>query len=187
MQRKFTMLVEEVDMGASSTPDFLIRLLRPVVSGLGLDLEDVVVTPAGKRRLLRVVVDQDGGIELDQVAAVSTAVSAALDASDAMGAQPYVLEVSSPGVDRPLTEPRHWRRNRGRLVEADLADGTTVRGRVLDTSDAGLVVELGAATRSLAWEDVVRGRVQVEFNRPPEASDPVAADLSAIPRSAASH
>ena len=94
----------------------------PVVAERGLDLEDVQVTPAGKRRLLRVVVDQDGGVGLDSVATVSTAVAAALDDSDVMGGSPYVLEVTSPGVDRPLTQPRHWRRARSRLVEATVAE-----------------------------------------------------------------
>ena len=79
----------------ASDRDALVGLLGPVVSDSGLDLEDVVVTPAGKRRLVRVVVDQDGGVGLDTVAQVSTAVSAALDESDAMGASPYVLEVTS--------------------------------------------------------------------------------------------
>ena len=100
----------------------------PWSTAQGLDLEDVVVTPAGKRRLLRVVVDQDGGVDLDTVAGVSTAVSATLDESDAMGGAPYVLEVTSPGVDRPLTAPRHWRRNRDRLVKVATAEAHRARG-----------------------------------------------------------
>ena len=109
-------------MAKASDRDSLMRLLDPVVTTQGLDLEDVVVTPAGRRRLLRVVVDRDGGLSLDAVAAVSTAVSAALDDSDAMGGAPYVLEVTSPGIDRPLTEPRHWRRNLTRLVTVATAE-----------------------------------------------------------------
>ena len=116
-------------MAKASDRDSLMRLLDPVVTTQGLDLEDVVVTPAGRRRLLRVVVDRDGGLSLDAVAAVSTAVSAALDDSDAMGGAPYVLEVTSPGIDRPLTEPRHWRRNRTRLVTVTTAEGTSLTGR----------------------------------------------------------
>ena len=88
----------------------LLRLLEPVVAEAGFDLEDVLVTPAGKRRQVRVIVDGDGGVSLDDVAVVSQRVSAALDDSAAMGSGPYVLEVTSPGVDRPLTQPRHWRR-----------------------------------------------------------------------------
>ena len=93
-----------------TAPEAIKELLEPVVESAGYDLEDVTVTPAGKRSLLRVVVDADDGVSLDDVATVSRTVSAALDTSDVMGSGPYVLEVTSPGVDRPLTEPRHWRR-----------------------------------------------------------------------------
>ena len=99
----------------------LTRLLEPVVSAAGMDLENVRVTAAGRRRLLRVVVDADGGVSLDDIAQISRDVSAELDATAAMGEAPYTLEVSSPGVDRPLTEPRHWRRATGRLVRVPLA------------------------------------------------------------------
>jgi ribosome maturation factor RimP len=152
-------------MSRASDRTALLRLLEPVAAELGMDLEDVDVTPAGKRRLLRVVVDRDGGVQLDQVAQVSTAVSAALDDSDAMGGSPYVLEVTSPGVDRPLTQPRHWRRARARLVDATLQDGSTVTGRVLDAGEDGLLLEVGATQRRLDWVDVSSGRVQVEFTR----------------------
>jgi ribosome maturation factor RimP len=158
-------------MSTASNRDALLRLLSPVVSGTGLDLEDVQVTPAGKRRLLRVVVDQDGGVELDGVATVSTAVSAALDASDVMGGTPYVLEVTSPGVDRPLTEPRHWRRARSRLVEARLADETSVTGRLLEAGDDGVLLDVDGGQRLIPWSDLSTGRVQVEFNRPTVADE----------------
>ena len=153
-------------MGKTSDRDSLVRLLAPVVEAQGLDLEDVVVTQAGKRRQLRVVVDQDGGISLDTVAAVSTAVAAQLDDSDAMGGSPYVLEVTSPGVDRPLTAPRHWRRNRTRLVKVATAEATALEGRLVEVDDAGIGVESDGVVTRLAWDRVASGRVQVEFNRP---------------------
>lgn len=156
----------------------LLQLLAPVVAGSGVDLEDVQVTPAGKRRLVRVVVDADGGIGLDTVALVSQQVSTALDASAeadaALGGAPYVLEVSSPGIDRPLTEARHWRRARGRLVTAALREGGEVTGRVLRADEGSVVLAVGepAAERELALADVAAGRVQVEFSRPgTDASD----------------
>ncbi|RCG32499.1 ribosome maturation factor RimP [Sphaerisporangium album] len=158
-------------MGADARRDRLIKLLEPVVAVEGLDLEDVTVTPAGKRRLLRIIVDGDGGVSLDKVADVSQLVSKALDESDAMGGSPYVLEVTSPGVDRPLTEPRHWRRAKGRLVKADLRDGTSVEGRVLSALDAGVELSVEGATRLLAWDELAKGRVQVEFSRPDGAED----------------
>jgi ribosome maturation factor RimP len=153
-------------MGKASDRDSLVRLLTPVVEAQGLDLEDVVVTQAGKRRQLRVVVDQDGGISLDTVAAVSTAVAAQLDVSDAMGGSPYVLEVTSPGVDRPLTAPRHWRRNRTRLVKVATAEATALEGRLVEVDDEGIGVESDGVVTRLAWDRVASGRVQVEFNRP---------------------
>jgi ribosome maturation factor RimP len=153
-------------MGKASDRDSLVRLLAPVVEAQGLDLEDVVVTQAGKRRQLRVVVDKDGGISLDTVAAVSTAVAAQLDDSDAMGGSPYVLEVTSPGVDRPLTAPRHWRRNRTRLVKVATAEATALEGRLVEVDDDGIGVESDGVVTRLAWDRVASGRVQVEFNRP---------------------
>ena len=153
-------------MGKASDRDSLVRLLAPVVEAQGLDLEDVVVTQAGRRRQLRVVVDQDGGISLDTVAAVSTAVAAQLDDSDAMGGSPYVLEVTSPGVDRPLTAPRHWRRNRTRLVKVATAEATALEGRLVEVDDDGIGVESDGVVTRLAWDRVTSGRVQVEFNRP---------------------
>jgi len=158
-------------VSATSNRDDLLRLLTPVVAERGLDLEDVQVTPAGKRRLLRVVVDQDGGVALDSVATVSSAVAAALDDSDVMGGSPYVLEVTSPGVDRPLTQQRHWRRARSRLVEATLADDATVTGRVVDARDDGVLLDIAGEQRLIPWPRLTAGRVQVEFNRPHEAAE----------------
>ena len=131
-----------------------------------LDVESVEVTPAGKRRVLRVAVDKDGGVTLDDVAAATREVSRVLDESDVMGEQPYTLEVTSPGVDRPLTQPRHWRRNQGRLVKVSLHDGRTVTGRVVDSDDehASLDVE-GSGTEQVAYDDVAKAKVQVELNR----------------------
>ena len=98
------------------------ELVTPL-SALGLDVEAVELTPAGKRRVLRIAVDGDGGVTLDDVADATKKVSEVLDASDVMGEQPYTLEVTSRGVDRPLTLPRHWRRNADRLVKVTTAEG----------------------------------------------------------------
>ncbi|MEU6712649.1 ribosome maturation factor RimP [Nonomuraea sp. NPDC046802] len=152
-------------MGSASPRDHLMKLLEPVVSAEGLDLEDITVTQAGRRRLLRVVVDRDGGVSLDEVADVSQAVSAALDGDDSMGQAAYTLEVSSPGVDRPLTEPRHWRRAAKRLVKAELKNGNVVEGRIIAADESGVDIDVAGATRRLGFEDLTRGRVQVEFRR----------------------
>jgi ribosome maturation factor RimP len=159
------MTIGEVDMGSASPRDHLMKLLEPVVSAEGLDLEDVTVTQAGKRRLLRVIVDRDGGVSLDDVADVSQAVSTALDDDDVMGQAAYTLEVSSPGVDRPLTEPRHWRRAAKRLVKAEMRDGTVIEGRIVAADEGGVDLDVAGAARRLGFEDLTRGRVQVEFRR----------------------
>ncbi|GAA0399574.1 hypothetical protein Acor_21960 [Acrocarpospora corrugata] len=149
-------------MGIDARRDRLVELLSPVVTAEGLDLEDVTITPAGKRRLVRVVVDRDGGISLDDVSEVSRSVSEQLDATDLLGGNPYVLEVSSPGVDRPLTQPRHWRRAKGRLVKAELRDGAAAEGRILVADETA--VEIEGAGR-FEYADLVKGKVQVEFRR----------------------
>lgn len=155
---------------AVAARDHLVSLLEPLVSEAGYDLDDVTVTSAGRRNLVRVTVDADGGIDLDAVADVSRVVSEALDAeSDGSAgsrvlAGAYVLEVSSPGVDRPLSEQRHWRRAVGRLVKVDVA-GKSTTGRVKGVDDSGVTLEATGRTRVVAWSDLGRGRVQVEFNR----------------------
>ena len=155
------------------TPSDRVRaVVQPVVAGAGLVLEDVTVTTAGRRRVLRVVVDlpepAEGGLDLDTVAEVSRAVSEALDAADVLGGSPYVLEVTSPGVDRPLTERRHWARARGRLVVVEVAtpaSPASLTGRVQSVGDDGVELATPGGTRTLAWGDLRRGRVQVEFSR----------------------
>ncbi|WP_106581204.1 ribosome maturation factor RimP [Murinocardiopsis flavida] len=163
-------------MGAQARQERLTELLEPVLAEVGLDLETIEVTPAGKRRLLRIVVDSDNGVDLDAVGDVSQVISDTLDTSEAMGKAPYVLEVTSPGVDRPLTEPRHWRRAKGRLVRALLAEGGEVEGRVLDADDSGVTLETDGGSRSFGHDDLVRGKVQVEFRRDDADADTDAAD-----------
>lgn len=146
----------------------LRKVVEPVVVAAGYDLEDLEVSRVGRRHLLRVAVDSDNGVDLDAVAEVSRAVSAALDEAEASGdeliAGEYELEVGSRGVDRPLTEPRHWRRNRTRLVRVDVA-GEPVTGRVTAVSGTGVTLDVEGAARTVAFEDLGPGRVQVEMKR----------------------
>jgi ribosome maturation factor RimP len=132
---------------------------------LGLDVEAVEITPAGKRRIVRVAVDKDGGVTLDDVADATRAVSAVLDDSDVLGEMPYTLEVTSRGVDRPLTLPRHWRRNADRLVKVTLTDGTVLTGRVTTSDDTTVTLDVEGQVREVAQADVAKALVQVEFNR----------------------
>ncbi len=147
----------------------LAGLIEPVIAAAGMDLESVRMTIAGRRRLLRVIVDSDHGVSLDEAADVSREVSAVLDASSMLGETPYTLEVSSPGVDRPLTEPRHWRRARGRLVRVKVAGEGPVEGRLLTADADGVTLGLSAGERRLSFADLGAGSVQVEFGRIPDA------------------
>ncbi len=146
--------------------DRLAGLLAGPIEALGLDLEAIDLSRAGKRSVLRVAVDQDGGVDMDDIAAATSAVSTVLDETDVMGNNAYTLEVSSPGVDRPLTLPRHWRRNATRLVKASLVDGSEVTGRIGETDDTGAVIDVDGVPQRLEFADVAKARIQIEFTRP---------------------
>lgn len=155
-----------------SRPEALTRLVAGVVADTGLYLEQVTVARAGRRTLVRVTVDlpetEAGSVDLDRVAEASRAVSEALDAAEPFGQSPYVLEVSSPGVDRPLTERRHWRRARGRLVRVSIDGAAPVVARVLAVDEDGVTLAATevAAAPPVAWNSLGTGRIQVEFSRP---------------------
>lgn len=169
-------------------PGGLVRALTDTagqaVAPLGLTVDELTVTPAGKRRVVRVSVDDDlsslatgdersvvPGVSLDRVAEATKAVSAAFDDSEALGEAPYVLEVSSPGVGRPLTTDRQFRRNVGRLLEVTLTSGGSLTGRIAAARPGEVTLTLPATKTEPEREDVIpladidRARVQVEFNR----------------------
>lgn len=150
---------------AAATASRIEEELTAPLASLGLDVEAVEVTPAGKRRVLRVAVDKDGGVTLDDVAEATRAVSDVLDASDVMGQQPYTLEVTSRGVDRPLTLPRHWRRNVDRLVKITLADGAQLTGRITSSGEETASLDVAGEPREVAFAEVSKAMVQIEFNR----------------------
>jgi ribosome maturation factor RimP len=145
-------------------------LLGPILPRFAHELEAVEIIPAGRRRLLRVVVDGDGpegrGPLLDDLAEASKALSAALDSSSVAGNSPYTLEVSSRGVSRPLQQPRHWRRNLGRLVAVTTSAGERYTGRIIASSEETAVLEADGQRREVALADVAKALVQVELNRP---------------------
>jgi ribosome maturation factor RimP len=154
----------------------LTEIVAPLVARAGYDLEELGISRVGRRHLVRVVVDADGGISLDAVAELSRRVSEALDAAEASGDElisgEYQLEVSSPGVDRPLTLPRHWRRNIGRLVRVH-ADDRQVTGRVTDADEERVTLDIDGEARRLAYGRLGPGRVQVEFSRPDGGPDEI--------------
>ena len=154
---------------AGGSPEMEGRIadvISPVIAAAGMDLESVRVSAAGRRRLLRVVVDSDRGVSLDDAATISRKLSAALDAAPVMGDFPYTLEVSSPGVDRPLTDPRHWRRAVGRLVQVTAADAGPISGRVLAADSDGVTLDVAGDHRRFGYAALGAGAIQVEFGHP---------------------
>jgi ribosome maturation factor RimP len=149
-----------------STPQDLLReVIEPLVVADGLDLEALDVSLVGRRRQVRVVVDSDDGVDLDRCAEISRSISEALDKhDDVLGQGSYTLEVSSPGVTRPLTLPRHWRRNIGRLVRVVLHDGE-LTGRITSAGDEEAQVSVDGDERAVPYADVVKAKIQVEFRR----------------------
>jgi ribosome maturation factor RimP len=150
-------------------------VVRDAVAGSGFELESLDEALAGHRRLIRVIIDSDAGVGLDDIATVSRAVSQALDQRDELICGPYTLEVTSPGVDRPLTAPRHWRRNRLRLVRAALITGVELVGRIGDCDDEGVTLLASGALRRVRYAELRRAVVEVEFRQPP-ADELVALD-----------
>jgi ribosome maturation factor RimP len=146
----------------------LRAVIGPVVESAGYDLEDLTVSRAGRRHLLRIMVDGDGGVSLDEVADLSRDISAALDRAEESGGEftagEYVLEVGSPGVDRPLTLPRHWRRNIGRLV-AVRADDRQLTGRITAADEQRVTVDVDGLEQHFGYGVLGPGRVQIEFGR----------------------
>jgi ribosome maturation factor RimP len=151
---------------SASQAKALRSLAEPVVAALDCDLEDVVIRQAGKRRLVRIVVDQPaGGLTLDLVASISREISRVLDDSTVLGNAAYVLEVTSPGVDRPLSLARHWSRAVGRLVLVTPRSAEAFEGRVLSADEVKAVLDVDGAETTVAYADVARAVVQVEFTR----------------------
>lgn len=152
-------------MAIERTRERLVEDLTAPLLALGLDLEALELTPAGRRRVLRVAVDKDGGVTLDDVAEATREVSRVIDGSDVMGEQAYTLEVTSPGTDRPLTLPRHWRRNTGRLVSVRTEDGERFTGRVLDHDEHAATLDVDGTPRQVAYAAVAAAHVEIELNR----------------------
>jgi ribosome maturation factor RimP len=146
--------------------DHLRSLLEPVVSECGFDLDDVEVSAVGRRRLVRVLIDSDNGVTLDDVGVATRAITRAMDSQQAMGEASYTLEVSSRGIDRPLTLPRHWRRNVGRLVTVVRHDGSTTTGRILRSDLAVATIDVDGGEQLVDFAEVKKAQIQVEFTKP---------------------
>jgi ribosome maturation factor RimP len=151
--------------GPHQPSEALLNVLRQPLASSGLDLEAVEISTVGRRRIVRVLVDKDGGVTLDDLAAASGVVGDCLDGNELLDDRPYTLEVTSPGTDRPLTLPRHWSRNLDRLVRVSRRDGTVVIGRLRDADDEGAVLDVDGGSRRMSYADVAKANVEVEFSR----------------------
>lgn len=149
-------------------------VVQPAIEEAGYELEDLSVKPVGRRHLVKVIIDGDGGLGLDVIADVSRSISKALDSAEETGKNllpgEYQLEVSSPGVDRPLTTPAHWRRNVGRAVKVKAGE-KTLTGRVTAANDQGVTLDVAGIAHRLGYDGLGPGRVQIEFSRLEEISD----------------
>ena len=140
----------------------LTELLAPAIKSLGFILEEVKVTPAGKRRIVAVIIDgEERNPNLDEVTVASRRVSEILDNYSQLGDLPFTLEVTTPGVDRPLTLPRHWRKNIGRLVKVTPLDGDVFTSRIKGASETSVSLE----DREILYTEVKRAQIEIEFNR----------------------
>ncbi len=167
-------------------PDRIRSILQEPLALLGLVTEDLTITPAGKRSVVRIAIDDDlsdvdpddlrsvvAPLSLDEVADATHVISDVLDASDVTGSAPYVLEVSSPGIGRPLTHWRHWRRNVGRLVTVTHVDGSTVHGRIVEVAPDAVMLQVAEPTAGEAvviLADVRKARIDIEFARVTDAN-----------------
>jgi ribosome maturation factor RimP len=135
--------------------------VTPALSALGFYLEDVTITSAGRRSMLTIIVDGDTHLSLDQVTSATKAISEIVESLQSLGDTPFTLEVTSPGLDRPLTKPRHWRKNIDRLVKVVLLDGKEIKGRIKATSEDGATVDQSEIT----YTEIKRASLEVEFKQ----------------------
>jgi ribosome maturation factor RimP len=157
------------EAAAPGSPGQLRGVLEPLVVAAGFELDQLDVKAAGRRHTVRVVVDSDAGVDLDDIAELSRAVSAELDENEHLIGGAYTLEITSPGVDRPLTGPRHWRRAHLRQVAVRTTGDEEFVGRVGAVGAEAVTLLVGGGLRELRYTDVAHAGVQVEFRPAPEA------------------
>ena len=149
--------------------DQIFEYITPALHKAGYFLEDVNLVSPGQHRIVTVIVDGESALNLDQVTVASKLVSELLDEATFMGETPFTLEVTSPGIDRPLTLPRHFAKNIDRLLKVTKTDGVVVTGRILSNTDSD--VTLSVAEKKdvkevvISLADIKRAQVEIEFNR----------------------
>ncbi|MBA2445007.1 MAG: ribosome maturation factor RimP [Nocardioidaceae bacterium] len=159
-------------MSGQQPKEAVLEVVTQPLASSGLDLEDVEMSVAGRRQLVRLLVDKSGGVTLDEIAEATRLVSSLLDEQDVLGDAPYTLEVTSPGIDRPLTLPRHWQRNISRLVKVTPREGAPFIGRVMAAGESSATLDVEGDTKEVSYADTAKARVEIEFNRPDLSNGP---------------
>jgi len=144
-----------------SNKEQVLAVITPAIESLGFYIEDITITSAGKRSMLTVIVDGDTHLSLDQVTVATKAISEIVENLPTLGNNPFTLEVTSPGLDRPLTKPRHWRKNQDRLIKIVLTDGKEVNGRIKDSTETSVTVD----DQTINFTDIKRATLEVEFKK----------------------
>jgi ribosome maturation factor RimP len=144
-----------------SNKEQVLAVITPAIESLGFYVEDITITSAGKRSMLTVIVDGDTHLSLDQVTVATKAISEIVENLPTLGNNPFTLEVTSPGLDRPLTKPRHWRKNQERLIKIVLNDGKEINGRIKDSTESAVTVD----DKSINFADIKRATLEVEFKK----------------------
>ena len=144
-----------------SNKEQVLAVITPAIESLGFYVEDITITSAGKRSMLTVIVDGDTHLSLDQVTIATKAISEIVENLPTLGNNPFTLEVTSPGLDRPLTKPRHWRKNQDRLIKVILNDGKEINGRIKDSTETSATVD----DQTINFSDIKRATLEVEFKK----------------------
>ena len=144
-----------------SNKEQVAAVITPAIQALGFYVEDISITAAGRRSMLTVIVDGDTHLSLDQVTVATKVISEIVENLPTLGNNPFTLEVTSPGLDRPLTKPRHWRKNKDRLIKIVLNDGKEVTGRIKDSTEADVTVD----EQNVKFADIKRATLEIEFKQ----------------------
>jgi ribosome maturation factor RimP len=144
-----------------SNKEQILAVITPAIESLGFYIEDINISAAGKRSMLTVIVDGDTHLSLDQVTVATKAISEIVENLPTLGSNPFTLEVTSPGLDRPLTKPRHWRKNKDRLIKIVLTDGKEITGRIKDATESSATVD----DQVINFSDIKRATLEVEFKQ----------------------
>jgi ribosome maturation factor RimP len=137
----------------------IMAVIEPIIRATGNYLEDLTIQSAGKRRMITIIVDGDSHLNLDQVTVITKEISEVIENLQTLGDIPFTLEVTSPGIDRPLTLPRHWRKNLGRLVSISLLDGSEVKGRIGEATEVDAIID----ESKISYSDIKKAVLEVEF------------------------